>query len=99
MAQLEKPSWFYKKPKAMLKPKMWNDKPWYYCSKKTGGKYDGQYRHHKPADCEGRAHKLEPKDKAKKPEEKANKEQKLKLAKAYQATLQNSDNEMETMSD
>jgi hypothetical protein len=93
--QPEKPSWFYKEPKAdeMSKPKMWNDKPWYYCSKQTGGKCDGQYRRHKPADCEGRAHKFEPKEKGAKPEKEINDERKLKLAKAYQATLQISDNE------
>jgi hypothetical protein len=44
MAQLEKPSWFFKEPKEdeMQKPKMFNGKPWYYCSKKSGGKCDGQ---------------------------------------------------------
>jgi hypothetical protein len=100
--QVKKPSWFYKEPKAneMSKPKMCDDKPWYYCSKKTGRKCDGQYRRHKPTDCEGRAHKFEPREKAAKPEKEANNEQKLKLAKSYQVTLQTSVNEMEdTMSE
>jgi hypothetical protein len=78
---------------------MWNDKPWYYCSKKTGGKCDRQYRCHEPKACEGRAHKFQPKDKETTPEKEADK-RKLKLVKAYQATLKLSDNEMEdTMSE
>jgi hypothetical protein len=41
--QLEKPSWFFKEPKEdeLRKPKIWNNKSWYFCSPKTGGKCDG----------------------------------------------------------
>jgi hypothetical protein len=97
-AQLEKPSWFFKEPKEeeLRKPKMWNDKPWYFCSPKTGGKCDGQFRRHKPANCEGKAHKFVPNagkdNKQKPPEDNENDEKKLKLAKAYQATLDNANN-------
>jgi hypothetical protein len=71
---VKKPSWFYKEPKAgkMSKPRMWNNKPWYYCSKNSGGKCDRQYRPHKPANCKGRAHKSKPKKKAAKPEKGTN---------------------------
>lgn len=102
--QLEKPSWFFKEPKAdeLRKPKIWNDKSWYFCSPKTGGKCDGQYRRHKPSDCEGKAHKFVPKtghdNKRKAPDDKSNEEKKLKLAKAYQATLDNA-NKNSDMSD
>jgi len=98
--QAEKPSWFYKEPKEdeIHKPKMFNGKAWYYCGKKTGGKCDGQYRRHKPSDCEGKAHAFVPKEK-KKTEENGNQdERKLKLAKAYEATLSAND-EDHTMSD
>jgi hypothetical protein len=45
-APLEKPSWFFKEPKEdeLYKAKTWKDKSWYFCSPKTGGKCDGQYR-------------------------------------------------------
>jgi hypothetical protein len=89
----EKPSWFFKEPKGdeFRKPKIWKDKSWYYCSPKTGGKCDGQYHCHKAADCEGKAHKFVP-NTGKDNKHKANgdtpiEERKLKLAKAYQATL------------
>jgi hypothetical protein len=49
-----------------------------------------------PTDCEGKAHKFVPKpskdNKRKAPDEKTTKERKLKLAKAYQATLNNANN-------
>jgi hypothetical protein len=95
IAQLEKPSWFFKEPKEddLRKPRMWNDKSWYYCCPKTGGKCDGQYRRHKPADCEGKAHKFVPRtgadNKRKASDDKPSDDKKLKLAKAYQATLDN----------
>jgi hypothetical protein len=74
---------------------MWNDKPWYFCSKKTGSKCDGQYQYHKGADCKGKAHNFKRKAKKCKPEGKFNKERKLKLAKAYyKATLNISNEEM-----
>jgi hypothetical protein len=100
--QAEKPSWFFKEPKEdeIHKPKMFNGKPWYYCSKKTGGKCDGQYRRHKPSECEGKAHAFVPKEKKKaEDKDKGNEERKLKLAKAYEATLSASNDDDHTMSD
>jgi hypothetical protein len=57
-APLEKPSLFFKEPKEdeLRKPKTWKDKLWYCSGPNIGGKCDGQYRRHKPADCEGKAH-------------------------------------------
>ncbi len=76
----------------MNKPRMFNSKQWYFCSKKTGGKCNRQYRRHKPSDCEGKAHTFVPNDKKRKPSEEAiNKERKLKLAKAYEATFNATD--------
>jgi hypothetical protein len=45
--QFEKPSWFFTEPskEELHIPKKWNEKTWYYCSAKTGGKCNGQYRH------------------------------------------------------
>ena len=103
IAQLEKPSWFFKEPKddELRKPKMWNDKSWYFCSPKTGGKCDGQYRRHKPTDCEGKAHKFVPKsssdNKRKASDGKSSEDKKLKLAKAYQATLDNAHDDYDNM--
>ena len=71
----------------MHKPKTWKDKPWYYCSPKTGGKCDGQYRLHKPAECEGKAHTFAAGNNKRKQDEQPVEERKLKLAKAYQVTL------------
>ena len=34
-------------------PRMWNGKPWHWCSPKTGGKCKGAYRRHKPSKCKG----------------------------------------------
>jgi hypothetical protein len=81
-APLEKPSWFSKEPKEdkICKPK-------YYCSTKTGGKCDGQYHCHKPADCKGKAHHFDASKNKHKQEENPNEDRKLKLAKAYQAPL------------
>ena len=36
---------------------MWNGNKWYWCSKKTGGKYEGRWVRHPPASCEGKAFK------------------------------------------
>uniref|UniRef100_A0A7S1YA70 Uncharacterized protein n=1 Tax=Grammatophora oceanica TaxID=210454 RepID=A0A7S1YA70_9STRA len=52
---LPKPEWMNEEPtkEDLFKPKMWNNKKWWYCSEKTGGKCDGKYRIHKPSDCHG----------------------------------------------
>ena len=61
---------------------------------------DGQYRRHKPSDCEGKAHAFVPKEKNKtEDKDKGNEERKLKLAKAYEATLSASNDDDHTMSD
>ena len=50
-----KPDWMYVEPSAdkLHEPRMWNGKPWHWCSPKTGGKCDGAYRRHKPSQCKG----------------------------------------------
>jgi hypothetical protein len=90
--KLEKPSWFFKEPKEdeIHKPKFWNNRNWYFCSPKTGGKCEGKYRAHKPADCEGRAYIFE---KKRKPAVEKDSERKLKLAKAYEAAKEDSSGE------
>ncbi len=86
--QMEKPSWFFKEPSEdeMRKPKTWNDKTWYYCSAKTGGKCSGQYRRHKPSDCEGKAHTFT-RDKKTKPDSEKT-DRKIKLDKAYESIIE-----------
>ena len=34
---------------------MWNGNKWYWCSKETGGKCEGQWVCHSPESCEGKA--------------------------------------------
>jgi hypothetical protein len=79
----EKPAWFNKEPSEakLKKSKPWNNKIWWWCSPKTGGKCDGKYRINKPSECEGCAHVFKP-NKKRKPEE-LTVERKLKLAKAF----------------
>ena len=36
---------------------MWNRNKWYWCSKETGGKCEGRWVRHTPANCEGKAFK------------------------------------------
>ena len=35
--------------------RVWNGNKWYWCSKETGGKCEGQWDRHPPASCEGKA--------------------------------------------
>ena len=53
----EKPSWMFVKPddSKLKEPREWNGTNWYWCSKETGGKCDGQYRAHTPSACRGTA--------------------------------------------
>jgi hypothetical protein len=87
----EKPSWFTIEPSKedLAKPKEWNGKTWHWCSPKTGGKCSGNYRMHKPANCEGKAHKFAGKEGGQKrkvaPE---TNERKLKMSKAYAACIE-----------
>ena len=85
--QPEKPSWFFKEPKEedLKKSKLWNNKTWWFCSPKTGGKCDGKYRIHKPSECEGKVHVFGSSENKKRKPDKQNTESKLKLAKAYAA--------------
>jgi hypothetical protein len=89
-----KPAWVFEEPSAdkLLKPKMWGDKMWYYCSKKTGGKCAGQYCRHKPLECEGKAHVFTPSVSKRKASPNTNTAGKkaLKLAQAYQAATKES---------
>ena len=50
-----KPSWMCEEPSAdkLNEPRMWNGKPWHWCSAKTGGKCNGAHRRHKPSQCKG----------------------------------------------
>ena len=52
-----KPEWMKERPaeEDLKKPRQWNGSEWWYCHPETGGKCDGQYRRHKPSQCEGRA--------------------------------------------
>ena len=52
-----RPSWMSERPPEdeLLKPRKWNGNDWWYCHPDTGGKCQGVYRRHKPAQCEGRA--------------------------------------------
>ena len=93
--KLEKPSWFFKEPSSeeLQKPKFWNNRNWYWCSPKTGGKCEGIFRAHKPSDCEGKAHVFDSTRKRKPVSSKEDKECKLKLAKAYEAVKEVSSGE------
>ena len=65
-ARKEKPAWFNARPSDgdLSTPKEWNGKVWHYCHKDTGGKCNGVWRQHLPAECKGKAHKFVPKEKA-----------------------------------
>ena len=93
----EKPSWMFKKPSEenLHKPRKWNAKDWWYCSHETGGKCDGEYRRHKPSDCQGRAFKG-PKEKKKTEARKSsarNEDRSLKVSEALSTVVEdNGDN-------
>ena len=88
-----KPEWMKEAPGIGANARVWKDKLWHYCHPSTGGKCDGQWRIHKPADCKGKANSavhfqaMQDKRKAKSEEIDSKKDKKLKLASAYQATL------------
>jgi hypothetical protein len=95
----DKPSWFNEEPspEELTKPKEWNGKTWYYCSPKTGGKCSGNYRMHKPANCEGKAHKFAAKDGDNKRKAESQPTEKMKLAKAYETRIDPESNFMDEM--
>jgi hypothetical protein len=87
----DKPSWFTIEPSKedLAKPKEWNGKTWHWCSPKTGGKCLGNYRMHKPANCEGKAHKFAGKEgEQKRKANPAPDERQLKMSKAYAACIE-----------
>ena len=73
--------------------RLWKTKLWYFCHPNTGGKCDGQWRVHKPSECKGKANsashytKMQEKRKAQSETPSGGQEKKIKLAAAYQATL------------
>ena len=82
------------------KPRKWNGIDWWYCHPDTGGKCQGVYRRHKPAQCEGKAFMgrfsnvnktTEERKDAKTP----NEEKRLKVAEAL-TTIVNSDSDGQT---
>ena len=89
----EKPKWFSERPKTadLHKSREWNGKTWWYCHPDTGGKCDGQYRLHKPSQCQGKGYRFaktkesEPKTKKSKNETRSNKQRTLRLNKALRA--------------
>jgi len=93
----EKPIWMGEAPPAAdmkkpFKPRMWKSKPWYYCHELTGGKCPGNWRVHKPTDCQGKAHQYNSaKEPSKKKAKQGNESRKLKLAKAYVAVGEDND--------
>ncbi len=95
----DKPSWFNEEPSPedLTKPKEWNGKTWYYCSPKTGGKCTGNYRMHKPSNCEGKAHKFVAKEGDNKRKAESQAADKLKLTKAYEARIDPESNYMDEM--
>ena len=95
----KKPDWMYQEPPEdkLKEPRNWNGKPWYWCSKKTGGKCTpGAYRRHKPSECKGIAagskRKTAGESKDKNTAE-TNPNKRVRIAKALEAMHIDSDNE------
>ena len=97
-----KPGWMSERPPEgeLHKPRKWNGSDWWYCHPNTGGKCQGVYRRHKPAQCEGKAFMgrfsnvnktTEERKDAKTP----NEEKRLKVAEAL-TTIVNSDSDEQT---
>ena len=91
----KKPAWFNKEPKAadLTKPRTWNNKQWWWCSPKTGGKCDGKHRIHKPSKCEGKQHVFNASKR--KEESKKDKAKRLKLSKSMEAIAKENEEESE----
>lgn len=57
----DKPEWLKKNtaphPNALKTPKNHNGKTYHWCHPSTGGKCDGKWRIHKPAECQGKEYK------------------------------------------
>jgi hypothetical protein len=80
----KKPTWLWKheKPKSSeaKKPRKWNGTEYWWCDPATGGKCDGKWRVHKPAQCKG--YKKREKDSTQKGKQEG---RKAKLLKAVEA--------------
>ena len=59
--QPQRPKWLVnnEKPQTgqLSRTRMWNGNKWYWCSKETGGIWEGCWVHHTPSSCEGKAFK------------------------------------------
>ena len=75
----------------LKKSRQWKDKPWYYCCPETGGKCSGNWRVHKPAECEGRSFTFKDKNENNTPSTPKTKGRALKLAKAFEAVASKAD--------
>jgi len=85
----EKPTWLAKNiapkdPKPNDTPRKWKNKDWHWCSPATGGKCEGNWRVHKPSDCQGTA-KSKASAGVKRKSKGTPQERKLKLKAAYAA--------------
>lgn len=77
------PDWMFKEPAEgeLKKPRKYQNKDWWYCSNKTGGKCEpGQYHCHKPSECHGNAKKGKKRTKPSGGDEQSEKSQKEKDA-------------------
>ena len=100
----EKPAWMHQRPKEneLLKPRKWNGKDWWYCHPETGGKCNGEYRRHKPSQCEGKAFKGKGSEKVSKTstrkgaEDETDTERSLKVSKALSTIIDGEDNATES---
>ena len=59
------PDWMKVRPaeNKLTVPREYNGRAWWYCHPDTGGKCEGVYRRHKPAECRGQANKYKFKNK------------------------------------
>ena len=87
-----KPSWMCEEPPLdkLNEPRMWNGKPWHWCSAKTGGKCNGAHRRHKPSQCKGMAGSKrntagDSKDKNENEGQQTNPNKRVRIAKALEA--------------
>ena len=96
----DKPSWIFRRPSDdnLHKPRRWNGKDWCFCSQETGGKCEGEYRRHKPSDCQGRAFKGSKEKKKLETKKGSQRDEKrnLKVSEALSTVIDDNDNDMES---
>ena len=87
----------HKRPKEqdLLKPRTWKNKQWWYWHEDTGGKFRGEFRIHKPSECEERAFKRIT-DKSGKKSSKGKSDKKLKLSKALSSVIEKNEEESDS---